>query len=222
MSTPMTSDCNQDAARAHGSSLQRLVRAPFYSDEWVTLYHGDAREIVPMLEADTLVSDPPYPNNAGHFDADIPAACDVLRAWKGGEAMVFWWEMDKPPMQLPHVATHIWHRTNVNGRPYEPVYHYAPDGEKRRSCVGRFPAIFNGAGPGCQEYMGHPTQKGVALMQWLIAKLRKPTVILDPFCGVGATLRAAKNLRIRAIGIEQNEQYCETTALRMEQGVLAL
>lgn len=26
MSAPTTSDCNQDAARAHGSSLQRLVR----------------------------------------------------------------------------------------------------------------------------------------------------------------------------------------------------
>jgi len=28
MSAPTTSDCNQDAARAHGSSLQRLVRLP--------------------------------------------------------------------------------------------------------------------------------------------------------------------------------------------------
>jgi site-specific DNA-methyltransferase (adenine-specific) len=68
--------------------------------------------------------------------------------------------------------------------------------------------------------MGHPTQKGMALMQWLIGKLRKPKVILDPFCGVGATLLAAKNLGLLAIGIEANEAYCETAARRMSQGVL--
>lgn len=192
---------------------------PFYDDGCVTIYNGDAMDIMPLIRADALVTDPPYPNNAGHFCDDIPAACKVLGQWLAGEAMVFWWELDKPPVEMPHVATHIWHRTNVNGRPYEPIYHFDPDGKKRRSCVGQFPAIFNGAGPGCHEYLGHPTQKGVALMQWAIQKLKKPTVILDPFCGVGATLLAAKNLGIRAIGIERNEAFCRTAAARMGQDV---
>jgi len=192
---------------------------PYYTDDYVTLYHGDCRELLPSIEADVVVTDPPYPNNAGYFDSSVAAAVDVLSDWHGA-ALVFWNELGRPPVPLPLVAVHIWHRTNVNGRPYEPIYHFAADGTKRRSEVMRHAAIFKGAGPGCHEYLGHPTQKPVALMGVLVDKTRG--TVLDPFAGVGSTLRAAKSYGRKAIGIEISERYCEVAANRLRQEVLGL
>jgi site-specific DNA-methyltransferase (adenine-specific) len=44
-----------------------------------------------------------------------------------------------------------------------------------------------------------------------------PAMTLDPFMGSGTTLRAAKDARRLAIGIEIEEQWCEAAARRMGQ-----
>jgi site-specific DNA-methyltransferase (adenine-specific) len=69
----------------------------------------------------------------------------------------------------------------------------------------------------------HPTEKPVGLFTWL-ASLTSGSgdIILDPFMGSGTTLRAAKDLGRKAIGIEIEERYCEIAAERLSQEVLAL
>lgn len=68
----------------------------------------------------------------------------------------------------------------------------------------------------------HPTQKPLELMTWCISLSGNPQTILDPFMGSGTTLRAAKDLGRKAIGIEIEERYCEIAAKRLSQEVLAL
>jgi DNA modification methylase len=68
----------------------------------------------------------------------------------------------------------------------------------------------------------HPTQKPTALMRWCIEKFPNTEKILDPFMGSGTTLRAAKDLGRKAIGIEIEERYCEIAAKRMSQSVMVL
>lgn len=66
----------------------------------------------------------------------------------------------------------------------------------------------------------HPTQKPLQLLQQLLGVGGE--TILDPFMGSGTTLRAAKDLGRKAIGIEIEERYCEIAARRLEQEVLNL
>lgn len=191
---------------------------PYYSDNSVTIYHGNALEIAPTLDwVDLLLSDPPYPNNAGHFDEGIGAAKQIIRSPRAGEAMVFWHKLHAPDCGVPLVAKHIWHRTNTN-RPdnYEAIYEFAV-GDPRSCRVFPFPVVYPGL-TGCVEATGHPTQKNLKLMQALI-QLRSCESIVDPFMGSGTTLEAAKRLGKTAIGIEVNERYCEIAATRLSQEV---
>ena len=186
----------------------------------VTLYLGDALEVLPMLpEVQAVVSDPPYPNAAGHFTDAVEAAREFIARYTCGHWMIFWDELESPPCALPLVAKHIWHRSNTN-RPdnYEPIYEYHADGKKRASRVLPYPVIFPGL-TGCVEATGHPTQKNVKLMMRLL-DMAKAETVLDPFMGSGTTLRAAKDLGRRAIGIEIEERYCEIAAKRLAQEVL--
>lgn len=67
----------------------------------------------------------------------------------------------------------------------------------------------------------HPTEKPIELAAHFIRLHSQPgELILDPFCGSGSTLRAAKNMGRKAIGVELEERYCEIAASRMAQEVL--
>lgn len=62
----------------------------------------------------------------------------------------------------------------------------------------------------------HPTQKPVALMEWVIKYYTKEgDVVLDPCMGSGSTGEACKNLKRNFIGIEMNEEIFEVAFNRL-------
>ena len=64
----------------------------------------------------------------------------------------------------------------------------------------------------------HPTQKPVALMEWVIKLLTKEgDTILDPFMGSGTTGVACARLNRNFIGIEINPQYFEIAQRRIAE-----
>ncbi len=71
---------------------------------------------------------------------------------------------------------------------------------------------------------GHPAEKPVPLVRRIIieCQLMAGSVVVDPFLGSGTTAVAAKALRLRFVGIEAEERYCEIAAKRCAQEVLEL
>lgn len=64
----------------------------------------------------------------------------------------------------------------------------------------------------------HPTVKPTALMRWLVRLVTPPGgIVLDPFAGSGSTLVAARSEGVRAIGIEQAEEYAAIIRDRLAQ-----
>jgi site-specific DNA-methyltransferase (adenine-specific) len=64
----------------------------------------------------------------------------------------------------------------------------------------------------------HPTIKPIKLMSWLITLAsREGDIVLDPFCGSGTTLIAAKMLSRQYIGIELEKEYYDIARLRIDE-----
>jgi site-specific DNA-methyltransferase (adenine-specific) len=69
----------------------------------------------------------------------------------------------------------------------------------------------------------HPNEKPLSLVeQFILLTTHERDLVLDPFMGSGTTLRAAKDLGRKCIGIELEEKYCEIAVRRLGQEVLAL
>lgn len=213
---------------------------PYYADDSVTLYHGDCREVTAWLEADVLVTDPPYgvawvtgqtsratvplvESIAGDESTAVRDA--ALASWGSRPAIVFGSWRAPRPQGVSHRL--IWHK--ATRKPGFSTAPWFPNDEEVYVLGSGFqgppsPTVLttremrDGAN-GEVARIGHPTPKPVPLMQWLVEKC-PPGVIADPFAGSGATLIAARAQGRRSIGVELEERYCELIASRLAQGDL--
>jgi hypothetical protein len=73
------------------------------------------------------------------------------------------------------------------------------------------------------ERQGNPVYRHAKPLNWMRCLIGNTSsgLVFDPFMGSGTSLRAAKDLSRKAIGIEIDEECCEIAANRMSQEVLA-
>ena len=239
---------------------------PYYKDDWVTIYHGDWRELlssIPSGSCEIAVTSPPY---------------NLVREWTGGgpgsnmkahEAkQKEWYEdsMDEDEYQnlqkavirrlfdvckgsifYNHKIRYAWSRRDRIYHPMEwleefPLWQeiiwdrcggmggnwprFIPADE--RIFMLRKPTKWNGAGGFTNVWRLRPETDNSHVCAFPIelpkrciqAATDEGDTVIDPFMGSGTTLRAAKDLKRHAIGIEIEEKYCEIAARRMSQEVL--
>lgn len=209
----------------------------YYQDESVTLYHGDCLEEAAWLEADVLITDPPYgigwrigQNNAAmskahdgiRNDEDTSTRDQALSLWGGVRPGVVFGSF-RAPRPSGVQQTLVWQKP-VDAGVVGSTTGYRTDVElifltgKHPRRTAQRSSVLSTPGGLASYRSGHPHAKPLALLQELMQWI--PGVIADPFAGSGSTLVAARNLGRRAIGVELEERYCELIAKRLSQGVL--
>jgi site-specific DNA-methyltransferase (adenine-specific) len=201
---------------------------PYFEEDGIVIYCGDCREVLPSLngeaDVDALITDPPYGlgiaaqlftgarkrmERRDWDSSTFSGIGEILRyggiqvIWGGNyyalppsRLWLCWYKPDAPP-SMAHCEL-AW--TNLDGN---------------TRLLSHSIAATNG------ERVGHPTQKPEAVMRWTINEAAPNCrTVLDPFCGSGTILKAAKDLGRRALGIDIEEKYCEIAAKRLSQGVL--
>lgn len=213
---------------------------PYYQDELITLYHGDCLEVLAWLEADVLITDPPYGTqfsaenpkggygrrqNAGLGPEGFTIANDgttatrdeVLAKWGADRpALVFGSpRMPDPPGEWADRLVGDKKRPGMNGGPWryrhESIYvraGFLRTNDAAVSIIEAFP-----------DQRDHIHAKPLALMTRLVGAAPEG-VIADPFAGSGSTLRAAKDLGRKAIGVEVDRAYCDVIVARLGQEVM--
>jgi len=212
---------------------------PYYDHNGITIYHGDCREILPELpKVDLVLTDPPYGmnnntdssrfsggtlehiakrGNGGKFSGKIKGDSEPFdpTPWLNYEAVIMF-GFNHYAHRLPTGTTLVWIK-----RLDEAYGTFLSDAE--------LAWMKGGKGVYCYRDLSltretrqrmHPNQKPLSLIKWCIEKAKSTGLILDPFMGSGTTLRAAKDLGRKAIGIEICEEYCEIAVKRLGQEVL--
>ena len=214
---------------------------PYYEDEWVRLYHGDAMELIPDMAVvpssecfGVLLTDPPYgiAYKSGQRrdtladsivgDEDTELRDYVVSVW-GGPMLIFGsWRVPRPAGTRARL---IWDTKGALGMgaldlPWKPadqeiyVLGHGFRGHRDNNVIQCAPVQSMARNGRC-----HPHEKPVDLLIRLLDKC-PPGPVFDPFAGSGSTLVAAKRVGRKALGIEIEERYCEIAAARLAQGAL--
>ena len=207
---------------------------PYYRKDGIIIFRGDSRRILPHLPAswfDLLVSDPPYGINLDtNFHGTKGGGRKVYKPVQGDDRTfepapllafknIILWGANYYAHRLPRSTKWlVWDKRAGRGQncqsDAELAWTQGLPGVSTRAMYHYWNGAVRASERGIQRL--HPTQKPEALMRWCMSLFPQARTIVDPYMGVGTTLVAAKQLGLRAIGIELDEAYCRASADRVE------
>jgi len=208
---------------------------PYYSNDLVTLYHADCREM-PLNEMcpDVLITDPVWPNCPegllqgsdnpellflymwSRFAPKMPARAVIVMRADSDPRFLSVIPRDLPFFRaqvLPYAVPGFIGR-KLGGMEMAYIY-----GKPIKSAKGKrlIPGMAPAAQPK-QTRFDHPCVRPLSHFDWLLNwNTDEGETILDPFAGSGTTLLAAMRLKRRCVGIEIEEKYCEIAAKRLSE-----
>lgn len=202
-----------------------------------TLYLGDCLEVMPTLaKVDAVVTDPPYGigidkamhkqsgkkyGNAAaaksHYEYtdwdSKPIGKEFIDAIKGAAYNIIIFGGNYFELQ-PARCWLIWDKENGTNEFADAELAWT----NLDKPVRLFRHMWNGMiRKGGEERVGHPTQKPLNVMIWVIKQLPSTDqTILDPFMGSGTTGVACVKLGRKFIGIEKEPKYFDIACRRIE------
>jgi site-specific DNA-methyltransferase (adenine-specific) len=224
---------------------------PYYADSLVTIYHGDALDLMADLpKIDLVLTDPPFFMPAQHY----ASRTEWQRSWGDTAILGRWWagvldaalprlnrtghfltfcDDESYPVFYPEfyrrfdqINALVWDKGAIGmGSPWRHTHELIIaarwSSSEWHGGGGQSDVLRVKTLPTSERH--HPVDKPTALLRMLIGAMAAPDgVVLDPFLGGGSTLVAAKESGRHAIGIEIEERYCEIAAQRCSQEVLGL
>jgi hypothetical protein len=210
---------------------------PYFEEDGIRLFCGDARDVLIWLRGyESVITDPVWPDAQMSWGKLI-GSDDPVTLFKETAELLF---AERLAVQLgcdtdPRILSELEARWNFFRVANLEV---AKPGYKGRLLMTGDIAYLFGNPPKSREgkhlipgrtidsfargrESDHPCPRKLSHVEWLVSWWSEPTdTVLDPFCGSGTTLLAAKNQGRKAIGIEIDEQFCEMAAERLSQKVL--
>ena len=189
------------------------------------LWHGDCREVLPLLPfVDLILTDPPYgigiaanPVRQSHermeWDAQPPSAWLFGLMQERAKHLIVWGGNYFP---LPQSQTFlVWDKMQPEN--------FSLAMCEQAWCSFKKPAKMHRLSVTSYD-KEHPTQKPVKLMEWCIGHAPESATVADPFMGSGTTGVAAAAMARQFLGIERERKYfdiaCERISRAQAQGCM--
>lgn len=201
---------------------------PYYEDDCCTIYNGDCLNIMKSLAANinTVITDPPYNvglnYSGGDNRKDYSAWCQTwfdlmplpMLLTPGMTNLKMWLKFSSPAWVCAWLKPNQCSPSSLGGfNVWEPILVYGKIAKR----VGHDAWVCS-IGTNQVEAVGHPCPKWFPFWKQLLASFTMPgDCVLDPFMGSGTTLKAAKELGRKAIGIEIDRGYCDMAIARLQQ-----